>query len=288
MLLISNMAFEEKKWLDLRDSGLRIVLLGIVSLALALIIYSRLDGPNEGQPIMITSELKSIANGILLMTFMSIISVGYGLYRIFRAEQMRGFTTNNFMSYITSVFSDNLYWKVMAISSLAYGVFFAFLSQIFIYRNDISFTEQEITIPSISVTTCCNLLGYVPMLSIYLTDHFLILITPVNIILAVMVSLLVGFNISLNLYVLKLNKKLLSSKKISSAVGSVGATSALFIGCPTCAGSLFSVLLGFGSGATISLLIYFQTIFIVISLPALIISPFLIAREIRMISACKK
>ena len=88
------------------------------------------------------------------------------------------------------------------------------------------------------------------MLSIYLTDHFLILLIPINIVLVVAVSVLVGFNVSLNVYALKLTRRFSHTKKLSSLLGSVGLTSGLFIGCPTCVGSLFSLLLGFWSGAS--------------------------------------
>ena len=64
------------------------------------------------------------------------------------------FGTNSLMSYITSAFSDKKYWKVMVISAVGYGVFFGFLSQIFIYRGDISFTGIGIAVPSINVITC--------------------------------------------------------------------------------------------------------------------------------------
>jgi hypothetical protein len=215
------------------------------------------------------------------------ISIGYGLYTIFKAEQKRTLDTNTLTFYITSVFSDNYYWKIMIVSAIGYGIIFALLSQILIYRNDVSFVQQGVHVPSISVIPCCNIIGYVPMLSVYLTDHFLFLLIPINIVLVIVVSTLVGFNVSLNVYALKLTKKFSNSKTLSSLLGSVGLTSGLFIGCPTCAGSLFSLLLGFWSGAAISILAYFQTVFIVICIPALIVSTILIARQIRSISSCR-
>ena len=54
------------------------------------------------------------------------------------------------------------------------------------------------------------------------------------------------------------------TKKLSF-VESIGATTGLFIGCPTCAGGLFSALFGFGSGGTaVTLLAPFQTLFIAV------------------------
>ena len=275
----------EKNWIGLRNSGIRIVLLGLFSLVLTFIIYGRLTTPSGEQPVMITPYLMNLANAVLTIIFLSLLFVGYGIYRIFKAEQRLKTNTNSLMSYITAAFLDNKYWKVMAISAIIYGIFFGFLSQIFIYRYDISFSEQGITVPSVNVIPCCNIPGYVPMLTVFPTDHFLIMIIPINIILAVIVSVLVGFNISLTLYAFKLEKA--QNTKRMSFVGSVGAISGLFVGCPTCAGSLFSMLLGYSLGTTMAVLAPFQTLFILISIPSLILAPFLIGRRIRSRYSCK-
>ena len=275
----------EKNWIGLRNSGIRIVLLGLFSLVLIFIIYGRLTTPSGEQPLMITPYLMNLANAVLTIIFLSLLFVGYGIYRIFKAEQQLKTDANSLMSYITAAFLDNKYWKVMAISAIIYGIFFGFLSQIFIYRYDISFSEQGITVPSVNVIPCCNMPGYVPMLTVFPTDHFLIMIIPINIILAVIVSVLVGFNISLTLYAFNLEKA--QNTKRVSFVGSVGAISGLFVGCPTCAGSLFSMLLGYSLGTTMAVLAPFQTLFILISIPSLILAPFLIGRRIRSRYSCK-
>ena len=279
------MVYVEKDWVGLRNSGFRIVLLGVSSLILAFMIYGRLTSPSGEQPVMITPYLMNLANAVLTIIFLSLLFVGYGIYRIFKAEQQLKTDANSLMSYITAAFLDNKYWKVMAISAIIYGIFFGFLSQIFIYRYDISFSEQGITVPSVNVIPCCNIPGYVPMLTVFPTDHFLIMIIPINIILAVIVSVLVGFNISLTLYAFNLEKA--QNTKRVSFVGSVGAISGLFVGCPTCAGSLFSMLLGYSVGTTMAVLAPFQTLFILISIPSLILAPFLIGRRIRSRYSCK-
>jgi hypothetical protein len=276
----------EKNWIGLRNSGIRIIFLGLFSLILTFIIYGRLTTPSGEQTVMITPYLMNLANAVFTIIFISMLFMGYGIYRIFKAEQQRLKTnTNSLISYITAAFLDNKYWKVMAIFAIIYGIFFGFLSQIFIYRYDISFSEQGITIPSVNVIPSCNMPGYVPMLTVFPTDHFLIMIIPINIILAVIVSFMVGFNISLTLYALNLDKAQ-NTKRVSS-VGSVGAISGLFVGCPTCAGSLFSMLLGYSVGTTMAVLAQFQTLFILISIPSLILAPFLIGRGIRSRYSCK-
>jgi hypothetical protein len=272
--------------IKLRNSGFRIAFVGLFSLIMGFIIYYRLTISSGEQPVLITSYLKNLANAIFILTIASMISIGYGAVRVFKAEQQITHNTNSLMSYITSVFRDNKYWKVMIISATGYGIFFGFLSQIFIYRGDISFTAVGIPIPSVSVVTCCNIPGYVPLFAAYITNHFLILLIPINIILAVVISVLVGFNISLNLFAYKM-MKLQGTRKLTF-FESIGITTGLFVGCPTCAGSLFTALFGFGSGGTVvALLAPFQTLFIIISIPALVISPFLIARLIRARTICK-
>jgi hypothetical protein len=275
----------EKNWIGLRNSGIRIIFLGLFSLILTFIIYGRLTTPSGEQTVMITPYLMNLANAVFTIIFLSMLFVGYGIYRIFKAEQRLKANTNSLIFYITAAFLDNKYWKVMAIFAIIYGIFFGFLSQIFIYRYDISFSEQGITVPSVNVIPCCNMPGYVPMLTVFPTDHFLIMIIPINIILAVIVSFMVGFNISLTLYAFNLDKAQ-NTKRVSS-VGSVGAISGLFLGCPTCAGSLFSMLLGYSVGTTMAVLAQFQTLFILISIPSLILAPFLIGRGIRSRYSCK-
>ena len=265
-----------EQWINLRDSGFRMAVIGLFSLILAFIIYSRLTTPSE-QTTMIVPELKNLAYAILAITFASLASIGYGIYRILKAQQQI-VNTSSTLYYIAKVFSDSKYLKIMVISSIGYGIIFGFLSQIFIYNNNISFMEQGILVPSVNIVPCCNIPGYVPMFTAYLTDHFLVLLIPINIILAITVSVLVGFNFALNAYTLKLTR--MSENKVS-LMQSIGLTGGLFVGCPTCAGSIFSTLLGFSAGTTIAALALFQTLFIAITVPALIITPLLIIHKIR-------
>jgi hypothetical protein len=176
----------------------------------------------------------------------------------------------------------------MIVAAISYGIFFGFLSQILVYRADVSFTERGIKVPSLDLIPCCAAPGYMPMLTFYITDHFLILIIPVNVILATIVSLLVGFNVALSIFAFRLKKSLLQTK--TSLAAGIGATSGLFVGCPTCAGSLISALLGIGvagaGGTSASVLAPFQTLFIAASIPALVVAPFLTARSIRCASSC--
>jgi hypothetical protein len=281
---------EEKKWQALRESGFRVFFVGFFSLIIAFIIYSRLTMPSSELLRVESHQLTGLAWGMLAITAASMASMAYGAYVIFRSEYIRtalGPTNNSLISYITRAFSDRNYWKIMIVAAISYGIFFGFLSQILVYRADVSFTETGIEVPSLDLIPCCAAPGYMPMVTLYLTDHFLILIIPLNVILATIVSLLVGFNVALSIFAFRLKKSL--QTKTSLAAG-IGATSGLFVGCPTCAGSLISALLGIGiagaGGTSASVLAPFQTLFIAASIPALVVAPFLTARSIRSASSC--
>src|SRR5918998_707722 len=212
---------EEKKWQTLRESGFRVFFVGFFSLIIAFVIYSRLTMPSSELLRIESQELTGLAWGMLAITAASMASMAYGTYVIFRSEYIRTSSspTNSLISFITGVFSDRNYWKIM--------------------------------------------------------------------ILAAIVSLLVGFNVALSIFAFRLKKSL--QTKTSLAAG-IGATSGLFVGCPTCAGSLISALLGIGiagaGGTSASVLAPFQTLFIAASIPALVVAPFLIGRSIRSASSC--
>jgi hypothetical protein len=278
---------DEKRWQGLRESGFRVLFVGLFSLAIAFVIYSRLTVPSSEPLAVQAQQLSNLAYAVLAITAASMASMLYGAHTIFRSEQMRSAGNNSLVSFITGAFADRRYWKVMAVAAICYGVFFGFLSQIFVYRADVSFTEEGLRVPSIDLIPCCAAPGYMPMLTVYITDHFLILVIPINVILAAVVSALVGFNVALSVFAYRLKKTM---RATTSLAGGVGATCGLFVGCPTCAGSLFSALIGIGvagAGTSASVLAPFQTLFIAASIPALVAAPFLIARSIRSVSNCR-
>jgi hypothetical protein len=261
---------------DIRNSGFRMALIGLVSLILAFTIYSRLTTPTW-QTTLRVSGLENLAYAVLAITFLSLASIVYGLYSILIAES-KGAVSRNTIYYVATVLLDKKYLKIMIISSVLYGMIFGFLSQIFVYNSNVSFAEQGVRVPSVNVIPCCNIPGYVPMLTLYLTDHFLILLIPINFILAITVSILVGFNVALSIYIFRYTRM---TKNKTPFIQSIGLTGGLFVGCPTCAGSIFSALLGISAGTSLAVLALFQTFFIAITIPALLISPLLMIHRVR-------
>ena len=270
---------------SLRESGFRTLFVGIFSLAIAFILYSRLAGTSGDGPA--PQQLTSLAYAILVIIPASIAAMINGSRKLFRYEQLRTAGSPGLMSIITGAFLERRTWKVMVVSAVAYAIFFGFLSQIFVYRPDLSLRESGIAVPSMQLTPCCSSPGYVPILTFYLTDHFLILIIPLNVMLAALVSTMVGFNAALAVFAFRMRKTVRAE---TSLVSGIGAASGLFMGCPTCAGSILSALLGAGvagAGFSAAALGPFQTLFIAAGLPALAVAPFLLARSIRKSIACK-
>ncbi|HUG97250.1 MAG TPA: hypothetical protein VMJ94_06890, partial [Nitrososphaera sp.] len=197
---------DEKRWQGLRESGFRIFFVGLFSLVIAFLIYSRLTVPSSDPLAIEAQQLRNLAYAVLVITAASMASMVYGAYTIFRSEQIHSAGSNSLISFITGAFADRSYWKIMAVAAIGYGVFFAFLSQILVYRADVSFTEEGLTVPSVDMIPCCAAPGYVPMLTVYITDHFLILVIPINVILAAVVSALVGFNVALSVFAYRLKR----------------------------------------------------------------------------------
>jgi NADH:ubiquinone oxidoreductase subunit 6 (subunit J) len=71
--------------------------------------------------------------------------------------------------------------------------------------------------------------------------------------------------------------------------GLLGMSSGLFVGCPTCAGSFFYSLAGFSSLITFSALSLYQIVFIIISVPLLILSVIAMAKlsQKKFLDSCK-
>lgn len=277
---------DENRWKSMRESGFRVLFAGSFSLVIAFVLYSRLTVPSSG--LMVNAQdLIGLAYAMLAITAASTASILYGAYAILRSEHLRTAGTFGLIAFLGSAFEGKNFWRIVVVSAIGYGVVFGFLSQILVYRTDVAFSEKGITVPSTEIIPCCSAPGYVPMFTAYLTDHFLILVIPINVILAAIVSALVGFNAGLSVHAYRLRQSLNTK---NSVIGGIGATTGLFVGCPTCAGTLFSAFLSIGiagAGTSAAVLAPFQTVFIAASIPALIIAPLLIARGIRSVSDCR-
>ena len=260
----------------LLNKGPRIIIFSVSSLILSYIFYSKFTNPNFNDIIMFTPILFTISIGILILTFISSIAICFGLWNLYVSKE---FAKKNLKYFISLPFKEKKYILLMIFSGILYGIIFSFLSQIFVFTDNGSNSVEDSKFnPSIKIIPCCNSIGYVPITYVYLADNFFIFLIPINIALVFIVSFLVGFNISINTFMIKR----LKDNNQSRVIGGIGATCGLFIGCPTCAGSIIAAIFGLSAGTTtISILASLQTVFIVISIPALLIAPFIIAKTFK-------
>ena len=328
------------------------LLIGIV-LFFILYFYSRLTTP--GQDIFLSKSLYSLAVIVMSSFLITLSTLFFSLHKFYFSKSHVEKDPKSLLYQIQYPLRIRKYKLIFICTSIAYFVFFGFLSNIFIYfidnttifslvplpssthrttqgvqldnastsnnhgNNNLKSSNQTLyqqyqnlqhgegtnhqttatqsqnfagTVPSkdypnSQLIICCNTIGYVPMLIIKLTEHFSILIIPLNLIIATILSALVGLNISLNIFMLSKKKTIKLSKK--NFFGVLGISTGLFVGCPTCTGSLFYSLVGFSSFFLFASLNFYQTIFVVITIPMLFLSLLMMMRMLQKsyIDSCR-
>jgi hypothetical protein len=94
---------------------------------------------------------------------------------------------------IIKIVNDKKYFRFFWPTSIGYGFFYAVVSSMFIYRPDNISDIYGVSIPSLIITSY-GPVGYVPTVAAYFTEHIGLLIIPINLIITVVVSALVGLN----------------------------------------------------------------------------------------------
>ncbi len=277
-------------------------LIGTV-LFIILYSYSRLTSP--GVEVFLSDSLYSLAASVLVAYLACLFLFYLSIYKYYFSKSKIENNPQNLLYHLQSPFKFTKYKLIFVISSLVYFVFFGFLSNIFIYfvdentvfsiypippsdhlphelngahttdhHQNASETESlnadfvsSIDYPTYKLIICCNYIGYLPMLILQLNESLSILIIPLNLIIGITLSILVGLNVTLNIYILSKNRMVRMSKK--NLFGAVGISTGLFVGCPTCTGSLFYSLVGFSSMVLLSSLNFYQILFVLISIPML-------------------
>ncbi|MDG6985747.1 MAG: hypothetical protein JRM73_03265 [Nitrososphaerota archaeon] len=167
--------------------------------------------------------------------------------------------------------------RIGALAGALYGLAYLLVSSVLVYQPTVNFqTIYRVTHPTVVAATCCGSPGTVPELIVYLAPqwHIAVQILPLDALFAVLIPLLVGFNVVVAAHALR--NRLLRSN--AGWLGPVGVMAGFFTGCPTCAGLFLAGTIG-GLGATtlaVALAPY-QALFIALSIPVLLISPFVVA-----------
>ena len=255
------------------SKGKKLIILGFVTIAILFLLYSRYQDPELLTPSAIDT-IQRIAYGFYITLIVSFGAIAFGMYRYHKGKVE---ANQKDLSTIIAITTWSLKSrKVFVFVFIAYGVFFSLISGTLVYQPEVNFTHHYgATIPSGFIAPCCDGPGYMPKIIIYLTEHIGLQIIPINLVLQIIVSYLVGLNAAIAVGAYSISKK-------GRGMSTIGAATGLFIACPTCAGTFLSIFIGTASGIALSIaLAQMQTLFIGISIPILLITPFLMAKKLR-------
>ncbi len=249
-----------------------LIIIGFVIIGIIFVLYSRITDFSITEDSI--QSIERIAIGFYLILLMSFGAIGFGIYRF----HQRKITENkqNVLTTIAKLTKDSKSRKIFVVTSLAYGIFFSLAAGLIVYQPDVIFSyHYDAVVPSAHMNVCCGEPGYMPTIIVYITDHVGLQIIPINLVLVIMVSYLVGLNTTLAV-------KAISTTKKSGGLTGISATTGLFIACPTCAGTFLTIFIGSSSAVTLTLVLtQLQTLFIGITIPILLLTPIIIAKKMQ-------
>lgn len=254
-----------------RDGRL-LITLGFVSIAILFLIYARLGNADITPSAL--AAIERIGTVFYILLVVALGAIGYGLRQYHR--QKIGNDGSDLFSVIANMTWNSRSRRIFAITAMLYGAFFSLTSGMLVYQPDVMFSEHYgVMVPSAFIAPCCGEIGYVPKFIFYMTENVGIQIIPINLMLQVTVSYLVGLNMAIAVSAFTILKK-------GTGVGSIAAVTGLFIACPTCAGTFISLFLGTSSVVAVTLAVtQLQTILIAVTIPLLIATPVIMARKIK-------
>jgi len=249
-----------------------LIIFGFISIIILFILYSRIHDLSVTSDLV--ESLNRLAVGFYVLLLISFGSIAYGLYKYHKHKAIK--KQDGLLSIIAQTTWNNKSRKIFVLIFVAYGLFFSLTSGLIVYQPEVVFSyHYDAIVPSAHLNTCCGEPGYMPEIIIYITEHVGLQIIPINFVLVVIVTYLVGLNTALAANAFSIAKK-------SSGLGGIGATTGLFIACPTCASTFFAIFVGSTSIVTFTVLLtHLQTLFIGISIPILLLTPLIIARKIQ-------
>ena len=254
-------------------NGKRLIVFGFIIIGILFLLYHRYQDPELLTPSAIDS-IQRIAYGFYITLVAAFGAIGLGMYRYHKEKVESKGSDLSMIIALTTWNSKSR--KIFVAIFIGYGIFFSLISGTLVYQPEVNFAiHYGATIPSGFIAPCCDSPGYMPKIIVYLTEHVGLQIIPINLVLQIVVSYLVGLNASIAINAYTISKK-------GRGMSTLGAATGLFIACPTCAGTFLSIFIGTASGIALSIaLSQLQTLFIAISIPVLIVTPYVMAKKLR-------
>ena len=258
-------------------AGVAEILVGFSIVVVPLAAYSGYVNSIPILDVRTAQQLEYVAYSVILLMFLGVSLGVFGLQRFLIASRTVTPTLPKTLVVIARMFDQRRYRRIMFAVILIYGVIFAFLSGIIVYSPLENFaSEYLVRIPSVIVAVCCGGVGFVPVLTVFLTNHLGLLLIPADILILIIVSGLVGLNATMLVCQYDNRPRALSGRWLFG----VGAACGLFTACPTCAGLFLSALvIGLGPSVLV-LLSGLQLFFVLGTVFALILGVVLSARVI--------
>lgn len=263
-----------------RGDGRALIVLGLAAIVALFVLYARYQSPELVTPGAVDGLVR-IAAGFYAVVAASLAAIAYGSYLYHRrlaasASAGAGAGVAGLARDIAAATWNARSRRIFAATFVGYGAFFSLASGALVYQPSLSFSyHYGVDVPSVEISPCCDAPGYTPKVLVYLTDTVGLQVVPLNAVLQVAVSYLVALNAAVAAAAYSLPRR-------SRGAGGIGAAAGLFVGCPTCAGTLASALVGTAGGLALgAALAQLQTLLIAVTIPVLLAIPFLLARRLR-------
>ena len=255
-----------------RNNDRAFIIIGFAVIGITFVMYSNIDD------FSITTDsvqaVERLAIGFYAILLMSFGAIGYGIYRYHQRKSVEN--TNGILAIIAKTTMNSGSRKIFLVTFIVYGMFFSLTAGLIVYQPEITFSHHyNATVPSAHMNICCGEPGYMPTIIVYITEHVGLQIIPINVVLIIIVSYLVGLNTALAVKAISITKK-------SGGLTGIGAVTGLFVACPTCVSTFFALFIGStGAVAFTVILTQLQTFFVGITIPILLLTPILIAKKIQ-------
>ena len=248
------------------------VIIGFVVIGIIFTLYSNVNDFSITPES--TQAIERLAVGFYIVLLMSFGAIGYGIYRYHYRKSAE--KNNDILTIIAKITLNSKSKKIFSITFIVYGIFFSLTAGLIVYQPDVIFSHHyDAIVPSAHMNVCCGEPGYMPTIIVYITEHVGLQIIPINLVLVIIVSYLVGLNTSLAVKAISITKK-------SGGLTSIGATTGLFVACPTCVGTFFALFVGSSSAITFTVILtQLQTLFVGITIPILLLTPIIIAKQMQ-------
>ena len=262
----------EKYNAKIKTNDRAFIIIGFAVIGTIFLIYSSIS--DFSITVDSLQSMERLAIGFYVILFMSFGAIGYGIYRYHQRKVIEN--DHGVLSIIAKTTMDVKSRKIFIATFIAYGVFFSLTAGLIVYQPDIIFSyHYDAIVPSAHINACCGDPGYMPTIIVYMTEHVGLQIIPINLVLVLIVSYLVGLNTALAVKAISITRK-------SGGLTSIGAATGLFVACPTCASTFFAIFIGSSSAVTFTVILtQLQTLFVGITIPILLLTPIIIAKKIQ-------